>query len=261
MRFGNMIFTPPQLYKLYTQRPQLYAVYTFCQEFMRKIDILYIPSYNSGEVISMTEGERIRTIRKEKGMTQKEVAEKLGITIGAYSHYETGKRAIDVITVKKLSAIFGVSGDELIDTGFQNQQPTNIIQMSELQIKKVPLLGTMAAGEPVYDEEFPGIYADSPQDCDFALRVVGDSMEPTYLPGDIVFIKQHPDLPYNGAIVVLSIDNEACIKHVSVVPSGIMISSDNPTYPARFLPAAEHKFKILGVPVGFTRMYTKNRPR
>ena len=205
----------------------------------------------------MTTGERIRMIRKAKKMTQKEVAEKLGITVGAYSHYETGTRILDVNGIKKLSAVFGVSGDELIDTGYQNKTPDNLIRISDLPTKKVPLLGSVAAGEPIMDKEFPGVYVETPMDCDFALRVKGDSMSPTYLPGDIVFIKQYPDLPYNGAVVVISIDDDASIKHVTLAPSGIVISSDNPMYPTQFISGEKHKLRVLGVPIGYTRMYKK----
>ena len=205
----------------------------------------------------MTTGERIRMIRKAKKMTQKEVAEKLGITVGAYSHYETGTRILDVNGIKKLSAVFGVSGDELIDTGYQNKTPDNLIRISDLPTKKVPLLGSVAAGEPIMDKEFPGVYAETPMDCDFALRVKGDSMSPTYLPGDIVFIKQYPDLPYNGAVVIISIDDDVSIKHVTLAPSGIVISSDNPMYPTQFISGEKHKLRVLGVPVGYTRMYKK----
>ena len=205
----------------------------------------------------MTTGERIRMIRKAKKMTQKEVAEKLGITVGAYSHYETGTRILDVNGIKKLSAVFGVSGDELIDTGYQNKTPDNLIRISDLPTKKVPLLGSVAAGEPIMDKEFPGVYAETPMDCDFALRVKGDSMSPTYLPGDIVFIKQYPDLPYNGAVVIISIDDDVSIKHVTLAPSGIVNSSDNPMYPTQFISGEKHKLRVLGVPVGYTRMYKK----
>ena len=203
----------------------------------------------------MTIGERIREIRKSKGMTQKQVAEQLGITIGAYSHYENGTRELDVLKVKALSKIFGISGDELIDTGFQNQVPDGVIDIKDLKWKKVPVLGSMAAGDPIEDPEFPGEYCDAPKEADFALKVKGDSMIPTYLDGDVVFIRKCPDLPHNGSIVVISIDNEVCVKHVSHEPTGVIITSDNPSYPARFITAAEHSIRILGVPVGFLRMY------
>ncbi len=205
----------------------------------------------------MTIGERIKLLRKARGLTQKDVADKLGITVGAYSHYEKGTREMDVKKVKALSKVFGISGDELIDTGFQNPVPDGVIHIKDLQWKKVPVLGSMAAGDPIEDVEFPEVFCSAPSQADFALRVKGDSMVPTYLDGDIVFIKQTPELPHNGSIVVISIDNEACVKHVSHEPSGVIVTSDNPAYPAKLYLSAEHDIRILGIPVGFLRMYKR----
>lgn len=212
----------------------------------------------------MTTGERMRKIRKEKGLTQKEVAEKLGVTVGAYSHYETGKREIDAPTIKALSAILGVSGDELIDTGFQYSQNNNMLRVSDLHTKKVPLVGSVAAGEPINDAEFPDAFVLSPMDCDYAIKVHGQSMEPTYLDDDIVYVRSASVLPYDGAVVVLRIGNgetaEHCIKHVIQTDAGIVIMSDNPEYPAKFI-SSDQCPTIIGIPVGFTRMYKKTSPR
>lgn len=207
------------------------------------------------EVSKMTIGERIREIRKSKGMTQKQVAEQLGITIGAYSHYENGTRELDVLKVKALSKIFGISGDELIDTGFQNPVPDGVIDIKDLKWKKVPVLGSMAAGDPIEDPEFPGEYCDAPKEADFALKVKGDSMIPTYLDGDVVFIRKCPDLPHNGSICAVAVDNEAALKHVFRYSDHVMLTSDNQLYEPMMYSFAEHSIRILGVPVGFLRMY------
>ena len=47
----------------------------------------------NSEVNNMTLGELLRAARKEKGMTQKQVAEALGIHVNHYQHYEYSKRA------------------------------------------------------------------------------------------------------------------------------------------------------------------------
>ncbi len=56
----------------------------------------------------------LREARKSTGMTQKEVAEKVGVARSTYALYETGERSPDVEVVKKLAEVLNVSGDYLI---------------------------------------------------------------------------------------------------------------------------------------------------
>lgn len=58
--------------------------------------------------------ERLRELRLEKGLTAKEVATKLGMTLGAYAHYEQGVREPSIAILKKLCDLFEVSADYLI---------------------------------------------------------------------------------------------------------------------------------------------------
>lgn len=57
---------------------------------------------------------RLREIRKQQGMTAQVLAEKLGISQGAISHYETGRRKPSIDMVVKMSKIFNCSVDDLI---------------------------------------------------------------------------------------------------------------------------------------------------
>ena len=59
-------------------------------------------------------GEFIASLRKEKKLTQKELADKLNVTDKAISRWETGKGYPDVESLQNLSAFFGVSINELL---------------------------------------------------------------------------------------------------------------------------------------------------
>ena len=59
-------------------------------------------------------GDIISTIRKEKGMTQKELADKLNVTDKAVSKWERGIACPDTMTIPKLAEILGVSVEELM---------------------------------------------------------------------------------------------------------------------------------------------------
>ena len=64
----------------------------------------------------MTVGEKIKTLRKQLGLTQTELGEKLGVQKNAVSKWETGR--VDDIPGSKIRAmatLFGVSPAHLID--------------------------------------------------------------------------------------------------------------------------------------------------
>lgn len=69
----------------------------------------------------MAFNEVLKEIRTKKGFTQQQVADALEITKGTYSGYETGRREPDVFKIKALAQLFDVSGDALLETGFNNK--------------------------------------------------------------------------------------------------------------------------------------------
>ncbi|WP_459195802.1 helix-turn-helix domain-containing protein [Wukongibacter baidiensis] len=75
--------------------------------------------------------KRLRELRKEKKLTQNDVANKLGISQSAYNHYEKGIRIPDAITLKKLADILDVSTDYLLGR-------TNIKEISLIEGNIVP---------------------------------------------------------------------------------------------------------------------------
>ena len=60
-------------------------------------------------------GDFLYTLRKEKGMTQAELAEQLGVTNKAVSKWETGEAMPETALLLPIARIFGVSVDELLD--------------------------------------------------------------------------------------------------------------------------------------------------
>lgn len=66
----------------------------------------------------MSFSDSLRSARERRGLTQQQVADAMGLDKSTYCGYETGKRSPDVQKLKKLSSILGVSGDILLETGF-----------------------------------------------------------------------------------------------------------------------------------------------
>lgn len=59
-------------------------------------------------------GQRLRELREERGISQRELAEIIGISKGAVYYYESDGRAPDIVTLEKLCDYFGVSADYLL---------------------------------------------------------------------------------------------------------------------------------------------------
>ena len=60
-------------------------------------------------------GQFIKNIRKENKLTQKELADKLGVTYQAVSKWENGKNVPDISIIKEISKMFNVDIDEILD--------------------------------------------------------------------------------------------------------------------------------------------------
>ncbi|QDY85898.1 helix-turn-helix transcriptional regulator [Paenibacillus polymyxa] len=72
----------------------------------------------------MNYGTRIAELREHKGLKQEELAQSLGITRAALSHYEKNRRKPDFETLTKLADIFEVTIDYLVG---RTSQPTAIL--------------------------------------------------------------------------------------------------------------------------------------
>lgn len=71
--------------------------------------------------------DQLRKARKAAGKTQQECADHLGLNYSTYSGYETGKRQPDALKIKKLAAFLGVTGDFLLETGFDGKNKKETI--------------------------------------------------------------------------------------------------------------------------------------
>ena len=206
-------------------------------------------------------GENIKKRRKELNYSQKKVAEYLGISQQAYSKYENNLNSFNFETALKLGEILEISLDDLgLDyrsSGENNTAPdySNIKGIMPLpEMRKVPLLGAIACGEPIYREEDEWISLPSDIKADFCLRCEGDSMIDARInDGDIVFIKSCPEVE-NGQIAAVSIDNEVTLKRVYYYPekSRLVLYPENKAYePFVYMNEELNDVRILGRAVMF----------
>ena len=67
-------------------------------------------------------GEKIKTLRKQKNISQEVLAQILGVTFQAVSKWETGVTLPDVTLIPAIASFFGVSTDELFDFNLMEQE-------------------------------------------------------------------------------------------------------------------------------------------
>ena len=101
----------------------------------------------------MSLGNSLYNSRKKKGLSQEEVAEKLGVSRQTISKWETEETVPDIYQTKKLAKIYGLSLDELIDADLDQKEIEEVIkntdEKKEAKInwtnawsKKYPVLAT-----------------------------------------------------------------------------------------------------------------------
>ena len=205
----------------------------------------------------MTIGDRIKQRRLEIGLTVDQLAAKIGknrATVYRYESSDIEKFPIDVLSpladALRTTPAYLMGWDE---TPIAPQLPSNIIPMPDM--KKVPLIGSIACGSPILAEEHIEDIIDLPGHirADFALTCKGDSMiNARIFDGDIVYVRQQ-DTVENGEIAAVLIDGEATLKRFKKLPDRIILEPENPLYdPLVYRGEEMNSVHILGKAVAFT---------
>ena len=77
-------------------------------------------------------GQRIRKIRKARGLSQEKLAEKVGISTTHMSHIETANTKMSLSTFVELAAILEVRTDELLYDNRPEDRSTSIAYITKL---------------------------------------------------------------------------------------------------------------------------------
>lgn len=195
-------------------------------------------------------GERVKLIRKKLGVTQEQLAQRLGIGKTALSMIETGKTRLSTRNRNILVQELNVNPDWL-ETGkgeVFNADPAFAASFGRssdmaMPLQSVPLYSIEATAGlvPLFEQQSahsPINYIHIPNlpKCDGAIYVAGDSMYPLLKSGDIVLYKQLHDLNdiFWGDMYLLSIDIDGeeyvTVKYIqrSEYPGCIRLVSQNP---------------------------------
>lgn len=216
----------------------------------------------------MTLGDVIKTYREEHDLSQRQFALKCNISNGYISMLEKGENPKthepimpSLAALKAIASAMEMSLNELLSQA--DDMPVDLSDgiptapnIFPIHTKRVPMLGSIACGEPIFANEEHGEFIPTPDniDADFCLRAHGDSMSGArILDGDIVFIRKQDEVE-NGQIAAVMIGDEATLKRVYYYPekSKLILNPENPAYePLVYIGAELEEVRILGRAVAF----------
>lgn len=211
-------------------------------------------------------GTILKNLREEINLSQQELADRLNVTRQTVSNYETNKRLPNKEMFEVIADFFNVDMDYLYGMSDVKNKYQSLINNSNIdlasipgiilpvQMKKIPILGTIACGDPIFAQEnYDGYFMIDKNlpEADFILRAKGDSMiEAHIFDGDLVFLKKTNDVD-NGRIAAVLIDDEATLKRVNKDGNTVVLQPCNKNYKPIIIHDSDDKqVLILGEMVG-----------
>lgn len=199
----------------------------------------------------------LRDKRKEKGLTMREVAEAVGVSEATVSRWESGNIAnMGRSKIAALSKILDLTPAEIMGIEDQpNKSKPNdreFIPVEYNPTHKIPVLGRISAGLPLYAEENieDYIYTELNGGNEyFGLRVVGDSMNAARIcEGDIIIVRQQEQVEDGEIAVVMVGDDDATVKrfHQNGRTVTLTPQSYNPAHQVQVYDLKETNIRIVG---------------
>lgn len=190
---------------------------------------------------------RIKELRRARGVTQDELGLMLGVKKAAVCKYETERVALPNHVLVKLVDIFGVSADYLLGKDEVTPLPKHARErigasrsasgegFRPAEAVAVPLVGMVHAGEPMLAEEYVSDYIPVAAGEVFSgeyffMEVVGDCMTGDHIAeGSVVLVKREQELR-EGKIYVVRIEDEVLLRRVKKIKRSIALIPSNPAY-------------------------------
>jgi len=216
----------------------------------------------------MNIGNKIRSLRKARGMKIEELAEAVGVDGANISRLETGKqKSFTEQSINKIAKALKVDVSELFATGtaeptvyndsrnVQEQEPKAMYRVEVLDVSASAGPGTFVSGDVIdvihsieyVSEHAKTIFGGRPASSIKMINVRGDSMAGTIEPGDLVFVDVSIHSVDGDGIYVFGFDEKIHIKRLQSVPDKLLVLSDNPQYKEWHIDRDnEHRFYVFG---------------
>lgn len=216
-----------------------------------------------------TFAQRLRAGLDARQMTQAELSSRSKISKSSISHYLKGDWEGKQDAVYSLAQVLDVSEAWLmgydVPMDSEHSQPATTSPtpippgfMPMPKMKKVPLIGAIACGDPITALQNREGDVDVPEDvrCDFALKCHGDSMVGAGIhDGDVVYIHIQPEVE-NGEIAAVRIGDEATLKRVYLHTDYVELRPENPAFESIIRRKEDmNDVHIEGKAVGYTHWF------
>ena len=195
--------------------------------------------------------KNLNALMNRTGVNVSDVSDKTGIPYSTVNDWKNGKKMPRGGSLQKLADFFHVNLSDLTSELNMNATPSNIIPITDNNMVRIPIIGTIACGDPILaDENIIGyryhLRETLPSGDTFYLKAAGDSMEPTIRNGADVLIRLQEEVEDGEiAAVLVNGDTEATLKRVKKQGDIIMLVAENSAY-APYIITELNPARILG---------------
>lgn len=201
--------------------------------------------------------KNIKRRRQQLKMTQTDLALKMGYADKSMiAKIEKGNVDLPHSKILAFANVLETTPSELMGWDYETESTETVDNVYKLDKIKLPVLGKVACGEPIYADEDRESYIMVGTDirADFCLKCQGDSMINARIhDGDIVFVRKQ-DIVNNGEIAVVIIDDEATLKRFYYYREQnlVVLKPENPKYADIVLSDDKlNEVKVLGKAIAF----------
>lgn len=194
--------------------------------------------------------KNLRELMKQKGKDRNKVCADLGFKYTTFADWYNGKKYPRIDKIEMLADYFGVLKSDLIED--KADLPRNAIPINLTSRHRIPILGRIAAGLPLYAEQ--NIEGYTLTDLNggteyFALRVNGDSMNAARIEdGDLIIVRRQEEVENGELAVVMVGDDDATVKRFYATNDTVtlMPQSTNPKHQPQIYDLKKTKIRVLG---------------
>lgn len=201
--------------------------------------------------------KNIKRRRQQLKMTQTDLALKMGYADKSMiAKIEKGNVDLPQSKILAFANVLETTPGELMGWDYEAEPTETVDNIYKLDKIRLPMLGKVACGEPIFADEDRESYIMVGTDigADFCLQCQGDSMINARIhDGDIVFVKK-TDIVENGEIAVVIIDDEATLKRFFYYREQnlVILKPENPKYQDIILTGEQlEQVKVIGRAVAF----------
>ncbi|SFA38002.1 repressor LexA [Parageobacillus thermantarcticus] len=233
---------------------------------------LDVSKLNKKEVSKIAEysfGKKLKALRTSMNLTQEGLAKALNTKYGTnfnkgmISKWENDKEEPRIDSVRYIADFFGMSLDEILGLKDNELSMYEVINKDFSNITNIPIVGTIAAGQPILAEQniegympILSSFLNKHKEY-FYLKVKGNSMNLEFPEGSYVLVERTSTVE-NGSIAVVLVNGyEATVKKVSINKNIITLipMSNDPSYQPQIYDIMKDEVKIIGKVVQAVKIY------